>query len=43
MDQDKDLDETHQMKELLLEVLRLQKLVLHRLEKIEDALGRKGS
>ena len=30
------------MRELLQEILKLQELILHRLERLEDAVGKKG-
>jgi hypothetical protein len=43
MDQEKQSSELQQIKDLLVEMLKLQEFILHRLEKLEEAILKRGS
>jgi hypothetical protein len=43
MDQEKQTSELQQMKDLLVEMLRLQELILQRLAKLEEAISEKSA
>jgi len=39
MDQQRELNEREKLRELLMEVLRVQELILHRLERLETSIA----